>query len=89
MPLKLYRLKAVVFTLGLENKPKRPCSYPGCPNLTDGRFCEEHEKLENQRYEKYERDPATKRRYGRAWKRIRDRYRIYTLFVNGARKRDG
>lgn len=58
----------------MPNKPKRPCSYPGCPNLTDGRFCEEHEKLENQRYEKYERDPATKRRYGRAWKRIRDRY---------------
>lgn len=58
----------------MPNKPKRPCSYPGCPNLTDGRFCEEHEKLENQRYEKYERDPATKRRYGRAWKRIRERY---------------
>ena len=37
-------------------KPKRPCSYPGCPRLTSGR------------------DPASKRRYGRAWKRIRDRY---------------
>ena len=37
-------------------------------------FCEEHQKLENQRYEKYDRDPAAKRRYGRAWKRIRDRY---------------
>ena len=47
---------------------------PGCPKLTDGRFCEEHQKLENQRYEKYDRDPAAKRRYGRAWKRIRDRY---------------
>ena len=55
-------------------KPKRPCSFPGCPNLTDRRFCPEHEKLEAQRYERYDRDPATKRRYGRAWKRIRDRY---------------
>lgn len=58
----------------MPRKPKRPCSHPGCPNLTDGRFCEEHEKLEAQRYEKYGRDPATKRRYGRAWRRIRDSY---------------
>lgn len=25
----------------LPFKPKGPCSYPGCPKLTDGRFCEE------------------------------------------------
>ena len=58
----------------MPRKPKRPCSYPGCPKLTGGRFCEEHAKLEAQRYEKYDRDPETKRRYGRAWKRIRDSY---------------
>ena len=58
----------------VPSKPKRPCSYPGCPKLTHGRFCEEHEKKESQRYEKYDRDPAVKKRYGRAWKRIRDRY---------------
>lgn len=58
----------------MPRKPKRPCSYPGCPTLTDGRFCEEHAKQEAKRYEKYDRDPAVRRRYGRAWKRIRDRY---------------
>lgn len=58
----------------VPTKPKRPCSYPGCPKLTDGRFCEEHAKAEAKRYEKYDRDPAVRRRYGRAWKRIRDRY---------------
>ena len=58
----------------VPRKPKRPCSYPGCPNLTDGRFCPVHEKQENARYERYDRSPETKRRYGRAWKRIRDRY---------------
>ena len=58
----------------MPRRPKSPCSYPGCPNLTDGRFCEEHAKVEAKRYERYERDPATKRRYGRAWKRIRDSY---------------
>lgn len=55
-------------------KPKRPCSYPGCPKLTHGRYCEEHERLESKRYEKYDRSPDTKRRYGRAWKRIRDKF---------------
>ena len=58
----------------MPNKPKRPCSYPGCPKLSDGRYCEEHERIENKRYEKYDRDPAVHRRYGRAWRRIRDRY---------------
>lgn len=58
----------------MPRKPRRPCSFPGCPNLTDNRFCEEHEKQENKRYEKYDRDPAVRRRYGRAWKRIRDSY---------------
>ena len=55
-------------------KPKRPCSYPGCPNLTDGRYCPEHQQKVNSNYEKYGRDKATKKRYGRAWKRIRDKY---------------
>lgn len=40
----------------MPRKPKRPCSYPGCPNLTDGRFCPEHEKKEAKRYEKYDRE---------------------------------
>lgn len=55
-------------------KPKRPCSRPGCPELTDGRFCEEHAKDEVHRYERYDRDPETKKHYGRNWRRIRDRY---------------
>lgn len=58
----------------MPRKPKRPCSHHGCPNLTDGRFCIEHQREENKRYEKYERNPSTSRRYGIAWKRIRDSY---------------
>jgi len=58
----------------MPHKPKRPCSYPSCPKLTDGRFCDEHAKQEARRYERYQRDPAVKKRYGRTWKRIRDRY---------------
>ena len=58
----------------MPRKPKRPCSAPNCPKLTDGRFCKEHAKQEAARYEKYDRDPDTRKRYGRTWKRIRDRY---------------
>ena len=60
----------------MPRKAKHPCHHPGCPNVTDGRFCEEHQKEENRRYEKYQRDPNTRKRYGRAWKRIRDRYAV-------------
>lgn len=55
-------------------KPKRPCSWPGCPKLTEGRYCEEHEKLANQRYERYGRSKEEKKRYGSRWTKIRNMY---------------
>jgi 5-methylcytosine-specific restriction protein A len=58
----------------MPRKPKRPCSYPGCPELTDDRYCEQHQSLVNKQYNKYQRDPESNKRYGRSWKRIRDRY---------------
>lgn len=58
----------------MPRKPKRPCSYPGCPNLTDGEYCETHRKPMRQQYDRYERAPDVNKKYGRAWKRIRDRY---------------
>lgn len=58
----------------MPRKPKRPCSYPSCPKLVEGRFCEEHERQENKRYEMYDRDPETAKRYGRAWRKIRNKY---------------
>ena len=43
-------------------KPKRPCAYPGCGRLADSeQYCTEHQKV-------------VAKRYGRSWKRIRDRY---------------
>ena len=58
----------------MPKKPRRPCSYPGCPNLCDGQYCEEHRKQARRQYDKYERSPYVNKKYGRAWKRIRDRY---------------
>ena len=46
-------------------KSKRPCRHPGCPNLTDGTYCEEHKHL----YE-YKRPSAYRRGYGSKWQRL-------------------
>lgn len=58
----------------MPTKPKRPCAYPGCPWLSDGQYCEEHRKTIDRQYNKYTRAPDVHKKYGRAWKRIRDRY---------------
>ena len=58
----------------MPHRPRRPCSYPGCPRLTEGRFCEEHAREEAKRYEKYERNPTVRKRYGKTWRVVRAAY---------------
>lgn len=58
----------------MPRKPKRPCSYPNCPRLTDKQFCNEHERLENKRYEMQDRNPETRKRYGLTWRKVRASY---------------
>jgi len=58
----------------MPKRPKRPCSYPACPKLTDGQYCEDHVAVARRQYNKYERAPDINKKYGRAWKRIRDRH---------------
>ena len=67
-----YRRKKEVIII--PYKPKKPCAHSGCAKLVTGRFCDEHNKQDAREYERYRRDPETRNRYGRAWKRIRDRY---------------
>ena len=56
-------------------KPKRPCAYPGCGRLAEReQYCAEHQKVVDKQYNQYQRDPKSNKRYGRSWKRIRDRY---------------
>lgn len=56
----------------MPKKPMKQCRYPGCPNLTDGMYCETHQKLADRQYDKYQRNPAHKERYGTAgWKNLR------------------
>lgn len=58
----------------MPRKPARPCGYPGCPNLTDGYYCPEHEKQMESQYNRYGRSPEMKRRYHGAWPAIRKRF---------------
>lgn len=60
----------------MPRSPKKPCAFPGCPNLTDGQYCEEHRKTERRKYDRYERSPDVHRKYGSAWKRVREQYAL-------------
>ena len=55
----------------MPRKPKRPCAYPGCPELTDDYYCDKHRKETNLQYERYGRDKETKKMYGARWRKIR------------------
>ncbi len=51
----------------MPSKPKKPCSHPGCPNLTHDQYCEEHKQL-------HVRRSSTERGYGPKWQRARKQY---------------
>ena len=70
----------------MPHKPKRPCSHPGCPELTNGRYCGEHAKLAAKTYERYGRDPETRKRYGSAWRKISKQYLEEHLFCELCRQ---
>ena len=69
--MKSYTKKDVSYTerpffIGGKNmpyRPKKPCRHPGCANLTDGRYCEEHISC----HPEVTRS-ATKRGYGSKWR---------------------
>jgi 5-methylcytosine-specific restriction protein A len=54
----------------MPNKPIHPCSKPGCHQLTSMRFCPEHTKAEEKRYEKG-RGSASERGYNSTWAKVR------------------
>lgn len=46
-------------------KPKRPCRFPGCSNLSDKVYCEAHRKWDS-------RETAAERGYDARWRRERE-----------------
>lgn len=53
--------------------PKRPCKWPGCPSLTEGRFCPAHEKSDRRAVDN-RRGSAASRGYDHRWQRYRADY---------------
>lgn len=53
----------------MPTKPKKPCKHPGCPNLTDDRYCELHAKLHTD-----DRPNAYERGYSSRWQKARKRF---------------
>ena len=64
----------------MPKHPKRPCRYPGCPNLCEsGTYCPEHSAESPDRL----RGSATERGYDAKWRRARKRFlRSHPLCAN-------
>lgn len=57
----------------MPRKPRKPCSYPNCPELTESRYCDKHQKEINKSYNK------SCRPYGylynnRRWRKLRKQF---------------
>ena len=66
----------------MPKQPKRPCRHPGCPNLSDSVYCEQHRGL-------YARESAAARGYTKRWQAARRRFlQLHPLCVECERKRN-
>lgn len=52
-------------------KPFKPCSKPGCPQLTRERFCERHKRQIDKAYDD-KRGNSGERGYDFQWQKVRD-----------------
>jgi 5-methylcytosine-specific restriction protein A len=57
----------------MPNRLKRPCNHPGCPALTNDRYCEQHRKQERRRHDEH-RGTRQDRGYTAQWLKVRDLY---------------
>lgn len=58
----------------MPTKPPHPCAYPGCPRLTNERYCDAHKTIAGREYNKTQRRPDYNKTYGRRWHTVRDLY---------------
>ena len=56
----------------MPRKPKTPCRYPGCPELCEGRYCDQHQPLIDHDYNTRHRDREASRFYSSdRWRKLR------------------
>ena len=51
-----------------------PCSCPGCPAVSKGRYCDKHKTIASREYDKYHRPLNHTKVYGHTWRKIRNLY---------------
>lgn len=71
----------------MPHKPKQGCAYPNCPKLTNGRYCEEHQRLIAKQYNRFTRAVDVNKKYGRAWKKFVTAMCRHTRCVSNALNR--
>jgi len=60
----------------MPRKAMKPCKHPGCPNLTEGLYCQQYQALHPQR------ESASKRGYNYKWRKRSQAYlRKHSLCV--------
>lgn len=57
----------------MPSAPKKPCRWPGCPALTEGRFCPAHTKRDRRAVDN-RRGSAASRGYDHHWQKYRPEY---------------
>jgi len=53
-------------------RAEKPCSVPGCPNTTPGKYCALHQAQKTKAYNQRRRD--VRKLYDRNWEKVRDSY---------------
>lgn len=59
----------------MPTKPKKPCKHPGCPRLTNERYCDQHAKLHIN-----DRANAFDRGYNSRWQKASKRFLLKNPF---------
>ncbi len=68
-------------------RPKKPCRYPGCAELTHEYYCEKHKKATDNYYNQNQRDSLSKTFYNTPrWKETRKRKLQQDPFCEECRK---
>ena len=56
----------------MPRKPLKPCCHPGCPELTEGRYCSKHQRQVTREYNRKHRSYQNLYKTAR-WRRFRKR----------------
>ena len=58
----------IVTDVFMQRKAKHPCGQPGCPEITEGNYCEKHKSMHQ------DRPSASRRGYTSKWHRLSKEY---------------